>query len=167
MIALQILKIGNFMSKLLTTESFDSFLLEEAMIRMDVAWTIDGHLNKSFFLQDNDIPGSPCPAGELVPWGNLRRHFFDIIKGKKTPSSFRFVMHYPERSIPRFLEEHAVPLSDAVSGLLMNIHYDGSTLRIITGISYGTFTLDKSAEAIWDQAVCRFLTQKEIDWQEM
>ena len=52
MIALKIVKNGSFMSKILAGDAFDSFLLEEARIRMAVTWDIDGHLNEQFYPAD-------------------------------------------------------------------------------------------------------------------
>ena len=47
--AFQIKETGNFMTKLLSGGTFDSFLLEEASLHMQVAWHLDGHLNMDFF----------------------------------------------------------------------------------------------------------------------
>ena len=48
MLALQIKEIKPFMAKLLSTETFDSFLLEEAKIQTSNTFIIDGHINKGF-----------------------------------------------------------------------------------------------------------------------
>lgn len=48
MIALQIKEIKSFMGKLLGTECFDSFLLEEAVITTYNTFRIDGRINREF-----------------------------------------------------------------------------------------------------------------------
>ena len=40
--AFKITETGNFMTKLLSGGSFDSFLLEEASLSMQVTWILDG-----------------------------------------------------------------------------------------------------------------------------
>ena len=49
MIALQIKEIKSFMGKLLGTECFDSFLLEEAVITTYNTFRIDGRINREFY----------------------------------------------------------------------------------------------------------------------
>ena len=49
MIALQIKEVKSFMGKLLGTECFDSFLLEEAVITTYNTFHIDGRINREFF----------------------------------------------------------------------------------------------------------------------
>ena len=55
MIALQIENTGSFMSKLLRSECFDLFLLEEAVIRKAATWKIDGHMNHAFLAAQREV----------------------------------------------------------------------------------------------------------------
>ena len=47
--AFKITETGNFMTKLLSGGSFDSFLLEEASLSMQITWVLDGRINRSFY----------------------------------------------------------------------------------------------------------------------
>ena len=49
MIALKITNVKQFMAKLLGSEDFDSFLLEEAAISTYNTFMIDGHQNRDFY----------------------------------------------------------------------------------------------------------------------
>ena len=48
-----------------------------------------------------------------------------------------------------------------------NIKYDGEKIVLTTAISYEGFTMDKSAEPIWDNALKKFLSAKEIQFEEI
>ena len=86
MIALKIVKNGSFMSKILAGDAFDSFLLEEARIRMAVTWDIDGHLNEQFYPADVWKDPEQRPY-DRTQWKEIRPYIYDIIKGKQAPSS--------------------------------------------------------------------------------
>ena len=45
--AFKITETGNFMTKLLSGRTFDSFLLEEASLSMQVTWILDGKINRN------------------------------------------------------------------------------------------------------------------------
>ena len=54
MILCKITDKKDFMAKLLTGDSFDSFLLKEASIHSFVPYLIDGHINHAFFSDDSE-----------------------------------------------------------------------------------------------------------------
>jgi hypothetical protein len=175
MIHLQAEQLGTFMGKLFSSDSFDSFLLEEASIRTAVTWDLDGHLNKDFYTAEEWDDKTARPW-DLLPWSEVRPLCRELIKGKKAPVSFRFVLQLkPEYLANRHCICPQPPVrrrtheifSARVSALLLNIRYDGSAASILTGVSYSTFTLDKSAEALWDKTVIRFLESREIPCREL
>jgi hypothetical protein len=201
MIHLQAEQLGTFMGKLFSSDSFDSFLLEEASIRTAVTWDLDGHLNKDFYTAEEWDDKTARPW-DLLPWSEVRPLCRELIKGKKAPVSFRFVLQLKPEYLSKTLHAGAKSVSDMsaaarptadsgtksasdmsaaarptadsgtpsslpVSALLLNIRYDGSAASILTGISYSTFTLDKSAEALWDKTVIRFLESREIPCREL
>ena len=55
MIALSIVEIRDFMNKLLCKETFDNFLLKEAVIQSSVTWSLDGTLVTGFFSKESSI----------------------------------------------------------------------------------------------------------------
>ena len=51
MLALQITSLKKFMSQLLATDTFDCFLLEEAMVKAANTVSIDGRINREFYIE--------------------------------------------------------------------------------------------------------------------
>ena len=95
MIALQITSMKLFMLHLLVADTFEPFLLEEAVIGTASTFTLDGHVNPEFYGADDDDK----PSWEFRPWSELKGLCFDLVKGKRTPLFFRFVLHLmPEKT---------------------------------------------------------------------
>ncbi len=164
--AYQIKDVKNFMSKLLGTDTFDSFLLAEASITTYNTFVIDGHIEKGFFTGDvND--DNLLPPYEFSQWGNMRHICFDLIKGKRTPVGFKLVLHLKPERIGEILEkgDAAVTLSD-IKAFVLNIKYDGSALTCITATAFHTFLPDKTPDKLWDDFISHFLTSKEISFEE-
>lgn len=158
MIALQLTNVKDFMSHLLLTETFDNFLFIEGEIVTFNTFKIDGYTQKAFYPEEENIP-------EHSTWKALKDYCFTLIKGKKTPLSFKFIFSLSPQNITRLITQNSLDYqSDQIQGLYLNIRYDGTTLQCITGTSLKTFTLDKSLEQAWDTMVQKFLTQKQIPY---
>ena len=72
MLALQIKDVKHFMGRILGTDAFDSFLLEEAVVRTYNTFTIDGRMNRDFFSSEEweDPSIRPCdfpPGSPYAP----------------------------------------------------------------------------------------------------
>ncbi len=164
MIALQITELKAFMGKLLGTNTFDDFLLQEATLQMGISYIIDGHINEAFYQTDEDMEVTDNKSS-FIPYGEVRSTLFDLIKGKRTPLGFQVVLQLsPKRCtiiFPEGLEKHLI------KGLLLNIRYDGSKAMITSGISYSAFTLDKAPELIWDEALISFLRNAGISFDRL
>ena len=76
--AFKITETGNFMTKLLSGRSFDSFLLEEASLSMQVTWVLDGKINRNFYSNEEweDESSHPYP---LIAWADVRSHMRELI----------------------------------------------------------------------------------------
>ena len=90
MLALELTNVKDFMNKLLKSETFDNFLLQEAVITSAASYVIDGHIHDGFFSSE-EISELGLTGYRLLPFRFLRGNCFDLIKGKKTPSSFKFI----------------------------------------------------------------------------
>ena len=157
MIAFSLTSIKGFMSQLLLSETFDSFSFIEAEIVTFNTFHIDGLIQKDFFDTGMDLP-------EYSPWKNVREYCFTIIKGRRTPLSFRFVISLSRKSIEQLvLRSSPAVRPEDVQGLYLNIHYDGRQLSCVTGTSFQTFTMDKSLEHAWDEMVEKFFLRRGID----
>ncbi len=161
MIALEILSMKNFMSHLLSGETFDIFLLEEATISTANTYTIDGHMNVDFFpAEERDSKHIPY---DFRPWSELKGLCFDLIKGKNTPLFFKFVLQLKPEHLPRILGQEP----SQVKALVLNIRYDGNKALLTTGTSYHTFVMSKEADLAWDNALCKYLSEKGIGYEKL
>ena len=161
MIAFSLTNIKEFMSQLLLSETFDSFAFIEGEIVTFNTFRIDGFLQKEFFDAEEPLP-------EYSLWKNVRDYCFSLIRGKRTPLSFRFVFSLSRKNIEKLTAQNVPSLDpDAVQGLYLNIHYDGARLTCVTGTSFKTFTMDKSLERTWDEMAEKFLRQKGVEFEKI
>ncbi len=164
--AFQIKDIKGFMAALLTTDTFDSFLLEEAIIKTYNTFVIDGHFIKEFFQSDEEDV-SFLDEYQFSKWQDMRALCFQFIKGKKTPVSFKFILHLQPSFAQNILDNNDTAItSDQLKAFILNVKYDSGHLSLITATSYYSFLLDKSADIIWDSAIKQFLIRHEIVFEE-
>lgn len=167
MIALKITNVKQFMGKLLAAGDFDSFLLEEASISTYNTFLIDGHQNRDFYTKEEWEDESIRPY-EFTEWKTIRRICFDLIKGTRTPASFRFVLHLIPGSVASLLQNADTAVTpNQVKAFVLNIKYDGTTLTLVTGTSFHTFLMDKTPDILWDNAVRQFLDKHGMAYEEL
>lgn len=167
MIALNLLEIKDFMHKLLCTETFDNFLLKEAVIQSSVTWNLDGTLNRGFFSTE-ELEELGLSKLSFLPFGQLRTHCFDLIKGRKTPSYFKFIFLLSPDNLARTLGQlHSSFSTEDITGMFLNLKFQHGKLLLTTGISYRIFSADKSLEQEWDTLVKRFLKNHGINFEEL
>ncbi len=160
MIAFVLPEIKECMTKLLMSEVFDPFYFIEGEVTTFSTFTMDGHLKKEFF--DTDV----APDREFALWKEVREYCFSLIKGKRTPLNFKFVLGLSNSNIEKFLLQQELDFRpNDVRGLYINFKFDGQKLRCVTGTAMNTFTLDKSLDQAWDMMVQKFFTQKEIKYE--
>ena len=167
MSALQITSIKQFMHAFLATDTFDIFLLEQALICTYNTFQIDGRQNRNFYSQEEWEDTSIRPY-EFTRWKDIRGLCYDLIKGKHTPSSFKFVLQLCPEYVEGILknEDTLIKCSD-IKSLVLTLKFDGSNLTLITGTSLKTFIPDKSIDSYWDNAIKRFLFKKELAYEEL
>lgn len=167
MTALSILNIKEFMNILLRTDIFDSFLLSDGSITTYMTFHLDGHCRADFFSPE-DEEYEQVTQERYVPFSLVRPACFDLIKGKRTPSSFQFVFQLSRENQARTLASIASPLStEDISGMYLNLRYQNQQLTCTTGVSCQVFSLDKSLEQSWDTLVKRFLKTHQIAFEEL
>lgn len=161
MVALQITSMKQFMNQLLAADTFDMFLLEEAVISTACTFTIDGHINRDFFHSEDREPVE-LPY-EFRPWSEIKGLCFDLIKGKRTPLFFRFVLHLmPEKAAALLTKEGSDVAPSLVKSLVLNIRYDGTKAVLTTATACHTFLPSREPDAIWDKALMKYLEKKGI-----
>ena len=144
MVSVEITGIKEFMNKLLNSEAFDSFYLEEAVIATFNTFIIDGHLIKSDI---DEVQTAPA----FSTWKQLRPIIFSLIKGDRVPHSMKLTLHAGSNYMHRLKNRpEAAAYADAIKALAVNIRYENGKLKCVTGTSYQTFIMDKTIDNIWD-----------------
>lgn len=165
--ALELTDIKNFMNQFLKSDIFDHFLLQEAVITSAASYVIDGRINKGFY-SETELQELGLTDMKFLPFGMLRSNFFDLIKGKKTPSSFKFILLLSPDNLKRTLDSISSSFSENdITGVFLNIKYQNQLLTLTTGISYRIFSTDKSLDGEWDRLVRQFLKQHGIPFEEL
>ncbi len=167
MLGLQILSTKLFMNHLLTGDCFSSFLLESASVTTFNTFSIDGRVHPEFYNKEDDsyVPKTKYSFSRYL---DLQDYLFSIIKGSRTPLQIKMTLLLTPDATEKLLTTNTCTVSpEQIAGLVLNIKYDGSKILLTTAISYSGFTMDKSAEPIWDNAVKKFLSSKEIPYEEI
>lgn len=166
MIALKIGSLGSFMSGLFSRNTFDAFLLAEGALQMGVTWQVDGKLNREFYEKEAWEDPAQRPY-DYEAWSGIRPALRELIRGKKAPASFRFVLHLKPEYMQALLEKEGDPeLLACVGAFVLTIRYRDGAANILTGISMKSFTMNKNADILWDKTVRRFLQSKGIPFEE-
>ena len=164
MIAVQIADIGSFMTKFLRSEIFDSFQFMEGTLQTRITYNFDGHILTDSYSED-ELRAEGLFGHTYLPFSMQRPVLFDLIKGKKTPVFFKFTLFLPPSD---FYERTLLPpdSSDAVSGFLLNLRFTHGELTASTGVSYRTFSTDKSMEFEWDSYIRQFFKEHSLYFSE-
>lgn len=167
MIALNLIDVKDFMHKLLCTEIFDHFLLRETTICGSCTWNMDGSIHTDFFSAE-ELEEQGLTELSYVPFGQVRPQCFQLIKGRRVPSYFKFVFLLSPTNLTRTLAKtHSSFLPDDITGMFINLKFQHGKLLLTTGISYRIFSVDKSLEQEWDSLIQRFLKNHEIIFEEL
>lgn len=150
------------MKKLLMGETFDAFLLSEASITTFASFRIDGAFHPEY-LSSADAELLTDEQSGYTLWQRVRPFFLELTKGKNTPLNFRVVLRLAPRNVERLIAQSGVSAQPGdVDGLFLNIHFDGTALTCVSGTSLRVFSLDKSLDHAWDEALERFFHREGI-----
>lgn len=167
MLALNILEIRDFMNQLLAGTTFDHFLLKEAVIQSDITWSLDGKLTQDFYSSE-ELALEGLTGLIFLPFEKVRSRCFDLIKGKRTPSYFKFILLLSPDNLARTVETaHTSFSAEDVTGMFWNIKFQNGQLILTTGVSYRIFSTDKSLEHEWDSMTKRFFHNHAISYEEL
>lgn len=165
MLALKIDSTKSFMNHLLVADTFDNFLLAEATVSTAHTYQIDGHINKEFFSsqEDTDTSGIQYNFSE---WKDMKPLCFNLIKGKRTPLFFKFVLHLKPEAVGKLMATGACSVpSEQIKALVLTIKYDGTQVVLTTGSAFQTFVMSKEPDTIWDKALQQFLDRENIPYE--
>ena len=158
MISLTIKDTKNFMSQLLIKETFDTLYISEADISTAITFSINGSINEEY---------EQLSLKKYSTWSTVKPICFDIIKGKKVPSSMKIVFILPENICESIISYYSLPFSlSDISALCINVRYINGNVTITTGSSLNIFTLDKAVDNALDDYIKKFLDNASIDFEE-
>ncbi len=167
MIALKITNVKKFMGKLLASEAFDSFVIEEASISTYNTFLIDGHQNRDFYSTEEWEDREIRPY-DFTAWKQIRPVCYSLIRGTRTPSAFRFVLHLIPDYVSSVLKKEETAITpQQIKALVLTVKYDGTALTLVTGTAFHTFIMDKTVDRLWDDAMKKFLDKREIEYEEL
>lgn len=167
MVALKIPEIKHFMSLLLCAETFDNFLLQEAVIQKDITWNIEGRLHTDYY-REEELEELSLTGLAFIPFGKVRSHCFDLMKGKRTPAFFKFVFLLSPANLARTVEQaHTDFTPGDIAAMFLNLKFQNGELLLTTGVSYRIFSVDKSLEYEWDRMIRLFLKNHQITFEEL
>lgn len=152
---------------MLRGEDFDDFLLAEASVTAGISYVIDGHLTKEFYtgeeLEAMGLTGERC-----MRYGKVRPLCFDMIKGKRTPRSFRFVFLASKEQVRELLrQELPGVLPEEIGNLSLNIRFSRQELTVTCPVTLNTFAMDKTLEQIWESRICTFFKKRGIALEQI
>lgn len=173
MIVLKVLDVKKFMAGFLAGTMLDGYQLASGSITTFCTFRIDGNFHKEFFENEETNAALKNDEAEIVrpsfvPWKSVKPFCFSVVRGKRTPLSFKFVFYVPEKQVPIFCQKTGVPfVADNPPGLCLNLKYDKTGLFVTTGISRKSFSLDRSADEAWDNYVNAYLKKVGIAAEKM
>lgn len=145
--SIHILDIKPFMQLLFQTEQLNEYEFVSADIRTDMTYSLDGHINRSFFSEEELIQHSLTQHSYLT-WSIAREKVFTLIKGKRTPSLLKIVLRASVPETENLISSTNSSLnSNDIDGIFLNIIFQENKLNVICGISYKIFTMDKELES--------------------
>lgn len=92
------------MGRLLVSDTFDEYLILEAVITKANTFTIDGRLNEEY------LPEFPSDT-RLQTWGNVRNICFELVKGKVLPVYMKVVLQLPAAAAEQVLARFGAGIS--------------------------------------------------------
>ena len=167
MLALKITDIRDFTNKLFIGEVFDKFCLSEASITTFNTFTIDGRLQRDFF--DTDSLNKLTEHGRTHSlWKEIRPFCWSVIRGKRTPLSFKIVLHLSRNGIEAAMRNTDLGISsEQIDGFYLNLQFKNNALLCTTGTSLKTFLMTKQPEQFWDDMILQFLNQNQILFEKL
>lgn len=162
MLSISIKDIKQFMNKLLVKDTFDKMLLSEATIVTGNTFNISGCVNRSFY---TDSEWEALDNHDYSCWGVLKPFCFSVIKGTKVPTSMKIIFLLSKETTQEIITLNNLDyeLKD-INGLFLNVRYTEGQLSVITGVSTGKFTLDKSLDKAFESYICNFLEKSQINF---
>ena len=101
-------------------------------------------------------------------WKDIRPFCWSVIRGKRTPLSFRIVLHLSRSGVKAAMRNTDFGISsEQIDGLFLNLQFKNNSLLCTTGTSLKTFSMDKRPEQLWDDMILSFLSRNQILFERL
>ena len=139
--------IKSVMNQLLKGTAFDSFLVRGVEISVFTKFEISGILDKNYYSESerNEINRN------YILWNEIKSFALSLIKGGRTPNVLKIVFS--------IADDEVKTLHNNASAMFLNFLYEEGRLRFTTAVGLKNFSLDKSADIVWDTYVKEFFTK--------
>lgn len=149
-------ELKSFMALLLKGDLFDSWEVTEAKVETFFELSVNGRLKKDFFEEPDTV------QRDFARWGEIKEIFFQAIKGKRLPGMMRIVLAADREWTKQILKECGKEQEEAGASFYLNIRYSTNGCQVISGVSHAGFTMDKTLDSAWDEALREFLRKNGI-----
>lgn len=164
MISISINNIKQFMNCLLLKNTFNNFLLSEAVIVTGNTFTIDGQINTDFY-SDEEL--KTLPSLKYKTWASLKPFVLSLIKGNKVPELMRLVFVLSEDLTEQLIKTNDIDIDPCnVNGLFLNVRFQEESLILTSASSISVFTLDKSLDHAFENYIRNFLDDSQLEYAE-
>lgn len=82
---------------------------------------------------------------------DIRPFCWSVIRGKRTPLSFKIVLHLSRSGVEAAVRNTDMGISsEQIDGLFLNLQFKNNSLLCTTGLSPPDFLYGKRPEQLWD-----------------
>lgn len=153
MLAFTVNDTKSFMNLLLKGDTFDAFSFRQGTLVTFASFVIEGKRNMDFYTPAEQEAG----LSRYVGWAEIRPFVFQAIKGHKLPKNIKLVFSLSEEKLANLPNTKAA---------FLNILFHEQTVLCTTAISQESFSLDKTAERLWEDYVLKFFKKNAIPIQK-
>lgn len=161
MLCLRVTDVKSFMSKLLIHNVFDNFLLAELDITSFYSFHMDGKTNRDWYDTDQQEE-----LGEYSKWVSLKPYVYELVKGKKVPTSMKIVFYLSPENREKIVSRVGNGTNgNDVSQFCLNMKFEAGEMLLTTGVAFSVFTMDRTMQEQWDHDLRKFLKYYEIEFE--
>ena len=155
MTTLQVADVRSFMNLLLLSDTFDSWGFQGASVTSLTQYTIDGSINTDYLTEEE----RKARGDRGLLFSEFRSVLTAIIRSGRTPLRMSVILTCPEE----LLGGHQ---STTAGSYQMTIRFQDKSLKLISGISIGSFSTDRSDAVFWDSFLPAYLEKLHIEFTQ-
>ncbi|MBQ7534708.1 MAG: hypothetical protein IJT43_03720 [Stomatobaculum sp.] len=154
-----------FTQALFTRDSFDSFLVLEAEFRTYCLFSVRGNAERGWYT-DEELETEQVE--DYTSWKKLRPVCFGLIRGKRTPLSFKITFRLPPAEEEKLLlDSSGGTRIEELGGFFLNLKFEDGKLLCVSAASINRFPPDRVLEEAWDRWTERFFRERELAVREL